>query len=112
MPGKMTDGPRSRRLPRWALRSLAWVTGGLAFLSPFVGLTISPKPSSADQDSSERVRRYILVRRITKRMIVRPTPERQAVRYVYVGGGSSGGSSGSGGSAVAAPAPTTTTGGS
>jgi len=112
----MTDEPKRRRLSRGALRALAWVAGGLAFLSPFAGLTMSPRPATADPSSAAKEQRLIIVRRITRRVIVRPAPERQPVRYVYVGGGSPGSSaassSGGGGSAVAAPAPTTSTGGS
>lgn len=112
----MADVPKSRRLSRRALRALAWVAGGLAFLSPFAGLTISPKPATADPSSSEQGRQLIIVRRITRRVIERQAPEPQPVRYVYVGGGSSGGSvpssAGGGGGAVAAPAPATSTGGS
>jgi hypothetical protein len=116
----MTDRPKPRRLSRWALRALAWVAGGLAFLTPFAGLTISPKPATAEPGANEQGRQLIIVRQITRRLIVRPAPERKPVQYVYVGGGSPGGSSGSsapsraggGGSTVAAPAPTTSTGGS
>ena len=112
----MTERPRPRRLSRWTLRALAWIAEALAFLSPFAGLTISPKPATAEQSSGDGARRVIVVRRITRRVIVQPAPERQPVRYVYVGGGSSGGSApASGGyvsSAVAAPPPATSTGGS
>ena len=107
----MTETTGRRRWSRRTLRALAWVSGGLAFLSPFAGLTISPKPATAEPTSGDAERPVIVVRRITKRVIVRPAPQQQPVQYVYVGGGSPGGSPG-GGSAVAAPAPATSTGGS
>ena len=121
----MTDRPTRRpRLSRRALRALAWVAGGLAFASPFAALTVSPKPAAAE--STKEPRQVILVRRITRRIVVHPAPEKPPVRYVYVGNGgtssstgasssSSGASSGSsvsGGTAVAAPAAPTSTGGS
>ena len=116
----MTDAPtRRRRLSRGALRVLAWVAGALAFASPFAALTATPKPATA-ADSS-RPRRVIIVRKITRRVVVHPAPETPAVRYVYVGGGtpSTSGSSSSSSSpsgttsapvAVAAPAQTSTGG--
>ncbi len=107
---------RRRRLSRRALRALAWAAGGLAFASPFAALTISPRPAAAEV--TERPRRVIVVRKITRRVIVHAAPETPAVRYVYVDGGSSGstgsstGPSASGGTAVAAPSAPTSTGGS
>lgn len=114
----MTDAPaRRRRLSRRALRALAWVAGGLAFASPFAALTASPRPAVAAD--AARPRRVIVVRKITRRVIVHPAPESPPVRYVYVGGGSTGStptsatSSSGAPSAAAAPAPaSTSTGGS
>ena len=117
----MTDTPaRRRRLSRRALRALAWVAGGLAFASPFAALTAAPRPATAGDGASPR--RVIIVRKITRRIVVHPAPEPLPVRYVYVGGGSSSASSTSssssssssstGSSAVAAAPASTSTGGS
>lgn len=115
----MTDtrAPR-RRLSRRALRALAWVAGGVAFASPFAALTASPRPAVA-ADSGD-ARRVIIVRKITRRIVVHPTPEPLPVRYVYVGGGSSSSSNSSSSSSsssapaavAAAPPASTSTGGS
>jgi hypothetical protein len=104
----MTEASKRRRLSRGALRALAWVAGGATFASSFASLTVSPRPATADP--AQKPRRVIILKKITRRVIVRETPE-QGVRYVYVGGGSSGGSSSgsSGGSTVAASAPASTT---
>jgi len=120
----MTDTPaRRRRLSRRALRALAWVAGGLAFASPFAALTAAPRPATAGDGASPR--RVIIVRKITRRIVVHPAPEPLPVRYVYVGGGSSSApsspstsssssssSSSTGSSAVAAAPASTSTGGS
>lgn len=118
----MTDKPaKRRRLPRMALRAIAWVAGGLAFLSPFVAPSASPKPATAGGARADGGRRVVIVRKITRRVIVQAQPS-PSIRYVYPnassGSSSSSGpsstSSSSGGGSVmaAAPPPTTTTGGS
>ncbi len=103
-----------RRLSRGALRAIAWVVGGAAFAAPFASLSVSPKPAVAQAEGQGR--RVIIVKKITRRVIVRAAPETPQVRYVYVGGGSSSSASsgGSGGPSApaAAPPPATTTGGS
>ncbi len=107
----MTEAARRRRrLSRGALRAIAWVAGGAAFAAPFASLTVSPKPATAEVSASRRP--VVIVKRITRRVIVRTAPEAPQVRYVYVGGGSSsgGGSSGGGSAPLAAPPPTTTRG--
>lgn len=104
---------RRRRLSRGALRAIAWLAGGAAFAAPFASLTLSPKPATARVEGQSR--RVIVVKKITRRVIVRAAPEAPQVRYVYVGGGSSGSSTSSGGGAsarAAAPPLATTTGGS
>ena len=118
----MTEATRRRRLSRGALRAIAWVAGGAAFAAPFAALTVSPKPATADPGSGRDARRVIVVRKITRRVVVQQPAEPAGVRYVYVGGGSpssssssssSNSSSSSGGTAVAAPPPaSTSTGGS
>lgn len=105
----MTEAAKRRRLSRGALRALAWIAGGATFASSFASLTVSPRPATAS-DASQKPRRVIIVRKITRRVIIHQAPD-TSPRYVYVGGGSSGssGSSSSGGSTVAASAPSSTT---
>lgn len=110
----MTEAAARRsRLSRGALRAIAWLAGGAAFAAPFASLTLSPKSATAQAESWRR--RVIVVKKITRRVIVRAAPESPQVRYVYVGGASSGPSASPGGGAsapAAAPPPATTTGGS
>ncbi len=118
----MTDVvKRRRRLSRGALRALAWIAGGAAFAAPFASLALAPRPATATASApSDPGRRVILVKKITRRVVVHPAPSTAAVRYVNVGSGSSGSTSSSSSSSsnsgpVAAgppPAPTTSTGGS
>jgi hypothetical protein len=113
----MTDRPARRpRRSRRALRVWAWIAGGLAFLAPWAALGLSPKPAAAEASGGRAQRPVVIVRKITRRVIVKDQPAQQPVQYVYVGGGSapSGGSTGSGPVAAPAPAPapTTTTSGS
>ncbi|HEX5949982.1 MAG TPA: hypothetical protein VFZ96_03175 [Actinomycetota bacterium] len=103
----MTEAAKRRRLSRGALRALAWIAGGATFASSFASLTVSPRPATAADTA--RPRRVVIVKKITRRVIVREAPD-TSPRYVYVGGGSSGSSSGpSGGSTVSASAPSSTT---
>ncbi len=111
----MTDGPTPRRrLSRPALRAWAWVAGIATFASPAVALGLHPKPASAAAGQAPRPRRVIVVRTITRRVIVERPSRPSGVRYVYTGGGSVGSSSSGGGSSrpASAPAPAGTTGGS
>lgn len=102
----MTEVAKRRRLSRGVLRALAWIAGGVTFASSFASLTVSPRPATAS-DTAPRPRRVIIVRKITRRVIVHQAPD-TSPRYVYVGGGSSGSGS-SGGSTVVASAPSSTT---
>ena len=107
----MTEGQARRRFSKRALRALAWITGGLAFTTPFAALSASPRVASAE--GTEGSRPVIVVREITRRVVVHAAPETPSVRYVYVDGGSSGTSGSSASSvAVAAPSAPTSTGGS
>lgn len=110
----MTDSPARRRFSKRALRALAWVTGGLAFTTPFVALSASPRAATAE--GAEGSRPVIVVRKITRRVVVHAAPETPPVRYVYVDGGFSGSSASQGSAAssaaVAAPSAPTSTGGS
>lgn len=105
----MTEAPvkpaRSRRLSKRALRVWAWIIGTAAFASPWVALGLSPKPSTASASPASK-RPVVIIRKITRRVIVRSSPKPAPVHYVYAGGSSSGGS------VSLAASPTTTTGGS
>lgn len=106
----MTEtGGRRRRLSRGALRAIAWVAGGAAFAAPFASLTLAPRPATAQAEGDRRV---IVVKKITRRVVVQAAPDAPQIRYVYVGGGSSGSSGGGSSAPAAAPPPATTTGGS
>lgn len=99
----MTDrGPRRRRLPKRALRALAWITGGVAFFSPWTILGFSPKPAAGESPKATPVRRVVIVRKVTRRVIVRDAAKVPPVRYV----------SPSSGGAVAPAPPVTSTSGS
>lgn len=101
--------PSRRRASRSAIRFWAWVTGGLAFLAPFGALAEGSAGGAAQAD--QRVSRELVIRRITRRVVIHDAPVHAPVRYVYVPAASS--STPSAGSAPApAPAPATTTGGS
>jgi len=118
----MTDvAKRRRRLSKGALRAFAWIAGGAAFAAPFASLTLSPRPATASSAApTDPGRRVIVVKKITRRVVIHPAPDTPSVQYVYVGNGSSGSSgssssSSSSSSSVAAAAPpssTTSTGGS
>jgi hypothetical protein len=98
----MTDArPKPRRLSKRLLRAWAWIAGALAFFTPWAVLGMSPKPA-AGAAAPAAGRRVILIRRITRRVIIQDAPKSQPIRYVY-----SGGTSGS-----TAAAPVTSTGGS
>ena len=105
MATRMTEAghgrPRQPRLSRKALRTWAWTAGAIAFFTPWAVLGGAPKPADASQPSSPR--RVIVVRRITRRVVVHERAESAPVRYVYTGGG---------GSSAPAPAPVSSTGGS
>ncbi len=104
----MTDpAPRRLRLSKRALRAWAWIAGGIAFFSPWTILGLSPKPATG-AEPAKQPRQVVIIRKITRRVIVRQAPKTQPVRYVYTGGGSSSSSSTSG----SVSAPTTSTGGS
>lgn len=102
---------RPRRSKR-TLRAWAWAAGALAFLAPWAAFGVSPKPATASAEGAAEPRRVIVVRKITRRVVVQDQPVDQPVQYVYIGGGSSSSSSSSGPVAAPPPAPTTTTSGS
>jgi hypothetical protein len=83
----MTDpAAKRRRLSKRVLRAWAWLAGALAFFSPWAVLGLSPKPPPSAM--AQPARPVIIIRRITRRVIIREAPKPQPVRYVTVGGGS------------------------
>jgi hypothetical protein len=111
----MTERSSRRRASRRVLRAWAWVAGGLAFLTPWAALGASPKPPTTMAVGSER-RPVVVVRKITRRVVIKDRPAEAPVQYVYAPAPPS--SSTSTGTAAAPPAPppppppTTSTGGS
>jgi hypothetical protein len=89
---------------------IAWIAGGAAFLTPLGALASSPNTAAADR--AGRARPRVIVRKITRRVIVVTPAKPQAPTIHYVGGSSSSSSSGSSGTVAQAPAPATSTGGS
>ena len=125
----MTERAGRRRASKRELRAWAWIAGGLAFFAPWVALGASPKPATgAAAATSDRP--VVIVKRITRRVVIRDRPTPAPVQYVVVAPSSSSGSSSSGsagtvaagsngssngsngGGSNNAPPPTTTTGGS
>ncbi|MGZ8600659.1 MAG: hypothetical protein ACXWXQ_02740 [Actinomycetota bacterium] len=116
----MTDRAPRRRASRRTLRGWAWLAGGLAFFAPLAALGASPTPAT-DTAQGERERPVLVIRTITRRVIVREQPAQAPVQYVYapsssgpgtVAATSPGGTDPAPAPAPAPPPPTTTTGGS
>lgn len=83
----MTDrAAKPRRLSKRALRAWAWLAGALAFLSPWAVLGLSPRPQ-AGATAAQDARPVIIIRKITRRVIIHDAPKPQPIRYVTVGGG-------------------------
>jgi hypothetical protein len=99
---EMTDASsKARRLPKRLLRVWAWIAGALAFFTPWAVLGVSPKPP-AGTAAPAAGRPVILIRKITRRVIIQAAPKSQPIRYVYASGSSGSSSS----------APVTSSGGS
>lgn len=97
----MTEAHAKRpRLSKRALRVWAWVAGGLAFFSPWIELGLSPK-AAAQASPTTSARPVIIVRKITRRVIVQNAAKPVPVQYV---------SSSSGGGSYTAPPVTSTSG--
>ncbi|HEX6231003.1 MAG TPA: hypothetical protein VF029_04775 [Actinomycetota bacterium] len=110
----MTDRAPRRRASKRELRVWAWIAGGLALFAPWAGLGASPKPAATASAGPDE-RPVIVIRKITRRIVIRERPAQAPVTYVYTEGsssGSSGGSSGGGSVNAAPPPPATNTGGS
>ncbi|HEX7464539.1 MAG TPA: hypothetical protein VF382_06570 [Actinomycetota bacterium] len=84
----MTTEPRERRsrLSKRALRVWAWIAGGLAFFSPWVALGLSPKPA-AQTGAAPKARQVVIVRKITRRVIVQGGAKPAPIRQVTSGSG-------------------------
>ena len=100
----MTEESRRPRASKRELRAWAWVAGALAFLAPAAVLGAVPKPP---QDAAnERQRPTLVIRKITRRIVVTRPSAAAPVRYI------SGGSASSGSSSVTSTPAATSTGGS
>jgi hypothetical protein len=84
----MTDPTPRRRASKRVLRVWAWVAGGLAFLAPFRMLEASPKPPSDQAEAGRDHRQVLVVRKITRVVVVREQPAEAPVRYVPAPSGS------------------------
>jgi hypothetical protein len=104
----MTDRAGRRRASKRELRLWAWVAGGLAFAAPWAALASAPKPAAAAVPAGER-RPAVVVRTITRRVIVTHPRSDAPVRYVAA---PPDGSSSGGAAAPPPPPPATSTGGS
>jgi len=98
---KAAGRAKPRRHSKRMLRVWAWVAGAVAFFSPWTVLGLSPRPP-ASEAAGPTQRRVIIVRKITRRVIIREAPKDRPVRYVYAPATSS----------VSGSAPVTSTGGS
>lgn len=101
------EAPKAARRPRLSkrvLRAWAWIAGATAFFSAWAALGLSPKPAVSATGVADRP--VVVVRKITRRIVITNAPKPAPVHYVYAGGGSSS----SGGVSAPAPAPTTTGG--
>jgi len=107
--GRMTERrARRTRATRRELRAWAWVAGGLALVAPWAAVADAPEAATGHDE-----RPVLIVRKVTRRVVITHPAQPAGVRYVYVNGPSSSSSrSGSSGSAGGAPPPTTSTGGS
>lgn len=98
----MTDSVRRPHASKRELRAWAWVAGALAFLAPAAVFGAVPKPP---QDAAQATNRPdLVIRKITRRIVITRPAASSAVRYVA--GGSTSGSS----SVSSAPAATSTGG--
>ena len=106
---------RAARRTRWSrgrVRGLAWATGVATFLTGIGVLGASPMPEqSSDRAASSRTERpRVIVRRITRRVVIVEPAERAPVIVVSAATTTSSSSSSSGGGGGSAPAPPVTGG--
>jgi len=104
----MTDVPRRKaRWSRGRLRTLAWATGIATFLAGVGALGASPMPETAPQPRDRRApRQRVIVRRVTRRVVVVEPATSAPVTYVQAPSVSSSSSSSGGAPAPAPPPPT------
>jgi hypothetical protein len=95
-----TDAPRRRaRWSRGRLRTLAWTTGIATFLAGVGALGAAPMPEQAQPSRGRWTpRQRVIVRRITRRVVVMEPAASAPITYVQAPSVSSSGT-------VAAPAP-------
>lgn len=103
----MPDAWPSRASKR-ELRAWAWIAGGLAFLAPAAVLGAAPEPPR-DAAPASGERPDILIRRVTRRIVITQPAAPAPARYVVSAGSASGGSGTSSSSSSTAA---TSTGGS
>lgn len=98
----MTENLRRPRASKRELRAWAWVAGALAFLAPAAVFGAVPKPP---QDTAQAAPRpNLVIRKVTRRIVITRPAASSPVRYVT--GGTTSGSS----SVSSAPAATSTGG--
>jgi hypothetical protein len=107
----MTD-PRPAKKRRWSrrkIRALGYASGLLTFVAGLGVLGYAPRPATAESASGThkpKPRRTVIVRRITRKVIIVDAPT-ASVPVTYAPSYSSGGTTVSNPAPVAAPAPTT-----
>jgi hypothetical protein len=100
----MTDARRVPRASKRLLRAWAWLAGALAFLAPAAVLGAAPRPPETGADAGQRP--TLVIRRVTRRIVITRPSAPAPVRYI------SGGSASSGSGSVSSPPAATSTGGS
>lgn len=100
----MTEGRRRPRASKRLLRAWAWVAAALAFLAPAAVLGAAPKPPEQGARAGEPP--TLVIRKVTRRIVITRPSAPAPIRYV------SGGSASSGSSTVSSTPATTSTGGS
>jgi hypothetical protein len=98
----MTKDVRRPRASKRELRAWAWVAGALAFLAPAAVFGAVPKPPQDTAQATDRP--DLVIRKITRRIVITRPAVSSPVRYVV--GGSTSGS----GSVSSAPAASSTGG--
>ena len=82
----MTEKAARPRASKRELRAWAWVAGALAFVAPAAVFGAVPKPP---QDTQASGRPNLVIRKITKRIVITRPAASSPVRYV-TGGSTSG----------------------
>ena len=100
----MTEKARRPRVSKRELRAWAWVAGALAFLAPAAVLGAVPKPPQEVASRNERP--ALVVRKITRWVVVARPSAPAPVRYI------AGGTTSAGANSVSSTPAATSTGGS